>query len=155
MFLPRFSITGTYDLKKTLSHLGITRVFQEYGDLARIVPNRSLKVGEVSLPAWAPPGRPHPSAQQARTPPSQAELPQPAPPATCSGGIGPSQPHASGCAIRTHSRAGMEVDSEQEYVAKAQSTDEASERVSAEPDPGSRASPAVGEAVSMVCVSKS
>ncbi|XP_036281704.1 serpin A12 [Pipistrellus kuhlii] len=48
VFLPRFSITGTYDLKKTLSHLGITKVFQEYGDLTRIVPNRSLKVGEAT-----------------------------------------------------------------------------------------------------------
>nr|XP_019601576.1 PREDICTED: serpin A12 isoform X2 [Rhinolophus sinicus]XP_019601583.1 PREDICTED: serpin A12 isoform X2 [Rhinolophus sinicus] len=45
--LPRFSITGTYNLKKTLSHLGITRIFEEHGDLSRIVPNRSLKVGEA------------------------------------------------------------------------------------------------------------
>ncbi|EPQ01464.1 Serpin A12 [Myotis brandtii] len=45
--LPRFSITGTYDLKKTLSYLGITKIFQEHGDLIRIVPNRSLKVGEA------------------------------------------------------------------------------------------------------------
>lgn len=48
--LPRFSITGTYDLKKILSYVGITKIFQEHGDLVRIVPNRSLKVGEVSLP---------------------------------------------------------------------------------------------------------
>lgn len=47
-FLPRFSITGTYDLKKTLSYLGITKIFEEQGDLTRIVPNRSLKVGKVS-----------------------------------------------------------------------------------------------------------
>ncbi|XP_008157778.2 serpin A12 [Eptesicus fuscus] len=46
--LPRFSITGTYDLKKTLSYLGITKIFQEHGDLTRIVPNRSLKVGEAT-----------------------------------------------------------------------------------------------------------
>ncbi|XP_004434294.1 PREDICTED: serpin A12 [Ceratotherium simum simum] len=45
--LPRFSITGTYDLKKTLSHLGITKIFEENGDLTRISPGRSLKVGEA------------------------------------------------------------------------------------------------------------
>ncbi|XP_070449000.1 serpin A12 [Equus przewalskii] len=45
--LPRFSITGTYDLKKTLSHLGITKIFEEHGDLTRISPHRSLKVGEA------------------------------------------------------------------------------------------------------------
>ncbi|XP_016067974.1 PREDICTED: serpin A12 [Miniopterus natalensis] len=45
--LPRFSITGTYDLKKTLSQLGITKIFEAHGDLTRIVPNRSLKVGEA------------------------------------------------------------------------------------------------------------
>lgn len=48
--LPRFSITGTYDLKKTLSHLGIIKIFEEHGDLSRIVPHQSLKVGQVSLP---------------------------------------------------------------------------------------------------------
>lgn len=47
--LPRFSITGTYNLKRILSHLGITKIFEEHGDLTKIVPNRSLKVGEVSL----------------------------------------------------------------------------------------------------------
>ncbi|XP_032201049.1 serpin A12 [Mustela erminea] len=45
--LPRFSITGNYDLKKTLSHLGITKIFEEHGDLTRIAPHRSLKVGEA------------------------------------------------------------------------------------------------------------
>ncbi|XP_054422932.1 serpin A12 [Pteronotus mesoamericanus] len=45
--LPRFSILGTYDLKKILSSLGITKIFEEHGDLTRIVPNRSLKVGEA------------------------------------------------------------------------------------------------------------
>lgn len=48
--LPRFSITGNYDLKRTLSHLGVTKIFEEHGDLTRIAPHRSLKVGEVSLP---------------------------------------------------------------------------------------------------------
>ncbi|KAM6202682.1 serpin A12 [Rhynchocyon petersi] len=45
--LPRFSITGSYNLKKILSHLGITKIFEEHGDLTRISPHRSLKVGEA------------------------------------------------------------------------------------------------------------
>ncbi|XP_025726226.1 serpin A12 [Callorhinus ursinus] len=45
--LPRFSITGNYDLKKTLSYLGITKIFEEHGDLTRIAPHRSLKVGKA------------------------------------------------------------------------------------------------------------
>ncbi|XP_045671728.1 serpin A12 [Ursus americanus] len=45
--LPRFSITGNYDLKRTLSHLGVTKIFEEHGDLTRIAPHRSLKVGEA------------------------------------------------------------------------------------------------------------
>lgn len=48
--LPRFSITGTYNLKKMLSHLGINKIFEEHSDLTRIVPHQSLKVGQVSLP---------------------------------------------------------------------------------------------------------
>ncbi|XP_019498005.1 PREDICTED: serpin A12 [Hipposideros armiger] len=47
VYLPRFSITGTYNLKKTLSHLGITKIFEEHDDLTKIIPNRSLKVGEA------------------------------------------------------------------------------------------------------------
>ncbi|XP_029806841.1 serpin A12 [Suricata suricatta] len=45
--LPRFSISGTYDLKRTLSYLSITKIFEEHGDLTRISPHRSLKVGEA------------------------------------------------------------------------------------------------------------
>ncbi|XP_045417385.1 serpin A12 [Lemur catta] len=45
--VPKLHITGTHDLKRTLSHLGITRVFEEHGDLTRISPHRSLKVGEA------------------------------------------------------------------------------------------------------------
>lgn len=60
--LPRFSITGNYDLKRTLSYLGITKIFEEHGDLTRISPHRSLKVGEVSLPGLdARPSRKEPS----------------------------------------------------------------------------------------------
>lgn len=47
--MPRFSILGTYDLKKILSYVGITKIFEEHGELTRIVPNQSLKVSEVSL----------------------------------------------------------------------------------------------------------
>ncbi|KAK2507776.1 hypothetical protein MC885_013472 [Smutsia gigantea] len=45
--LPKFSISGTYDLKKTLPRMGITKVFQEHGDLTKISPDQSLKVGEA------------------------------------------------------------------------------------------------------------
>ena len=68
MSLPRFSILGTYDLKKILSYVGVTKIFEEHGELTRIVPNRSLKVGEVSLLGLgAPP--PPPPAQGASTQP--------------------------------------------------------------------------------------
>ncbi|XP_055990313.1 serpin A12-like [Sorex fumeus] len=45
--LPRFSISGTYDLKKTLSYLGIRKIFEEHGDLTRISPHQNLKIGEA------------------------------------------------------------------------------------------------------------
>ncbi|KAL2789535.1 serpin A12 precursor [Daubentonia madagascariensis] len=45
--VPKLHITGTHDLKKTLSYLGITKVFEEHGDLTRISPHRNLKVGEA------------------------------------------------------------------------------------------------------------
>ncbi|KAG8514315.1 Serpin A12, partial [Galemys pyrenaicus] len=45
--MPRFSIAGTYDLKKMLSYLGVSRVFEEHGDLTRISPNHNLKVSEA------------------------------------------------------------------------------------------------------------
>ncbi|XP_012870459.1 PREDICTED: serpin A12 [Dipodomys ordii] len=47
VFVPKLHITGTYNLKKTLSQLGISKVFEEHGDLSRISPYRSLKVGEA------------------------------------------------------------------------------------------------------------
>ncbi|XP_004699151.1 serpin A12 [Echinops telfairi] len=47
VFMPKFTITGTYNLKKLFSHLGITKIFEEHGDLTRISPHRSLKVGEA------------------------------------------------------------------------------------------------------------
>ncbi|XP_008047179.1 serpin A12 [Carlito syrichta] len=45
--VPRLHIRGTLDLKKTLSSLGVTKIFEERGDLTRISPHRSLKVGEA------------------------------------------------------------------------------------------------------------
>ncbi|KAM5273672.1 serpin A12 [Ctenodactylus gundi] len=45
--VPKFHISGTYNLKKTLSQMGISKVFEEHGDLTRISPHRSLKVGEA------------------------------------------------------------------------------------------------------------
>ncbi|KAJ1069878.1 PREDICTED: serpin A12 isoform X1 [Capra hircus] len=47
VFVPRLTITSNYDLKKTLSHLGISKIFEEHGDLTRISPHRNLKVGEA------------------------------------------------------------------------------------------------------------
>lgn len=70
--LPRFSITGTYDLKRTLSYLGITKIFEEHGDLTRISPHRSLKVGEVSGPGLdATPSHGEPSHSPGPKPLSQ------------------------------------------------------------------------------------
>ncbi|KFO21356.1 Serpin A12 [Fukomys damarensis] len=47
VYVPRMHISGTYNLKKTLSQLGISKIFEEHGDLTRISPHRSLKVGEA------------------------------------------------------------------------------------------------------------
>ncbi|XP_004455966.2 serpin A12 [Dasypus novemcinctus] len=45
--LPKFFITGIYDLKKTMAQLGISKVFEEHGDLTKISLYRNLKVGEA------------------------------------------------------------------------------------------------------------
>lgn len=47
MFVPRLSITGSYDLKKMLSYVGVTKIFEEHGDLTRISPYENLKVSEA------------------------------------------------------------------------------------------------------------
>ncbi|KAK2104683.1 hypothetical protein P7K49_018539 [Saguinus oedipus] len=44
--VPRLYITGTFDLKKTLSYMGVTKIFEEHGDLTKISPSRSLKVSK-------------------------------------------------------------------------------------------------------------
>ncbi|KAM6171911.1 serpin A12 [Erethizon dorsatum] len=45
--VPRIHISSTYNLKNTLSQLGISKIFEEHGDLTRISAHRSLKVGEA------------------------------------------------------------------------------------------------------------
>ncbi|KAM4832310.1 serpin A12 [Urocitellus parryii] len=47
VFVPKLHISGTYNLKNTLSQLGISKIFEENGDLTRISPYRSLKVSEA------------------------------------------------------------------------------------------------------------
>jgi hypothetical protein len=52
VWVPKLRISSTYNMKKVLSRLGISKIFEENGDLTRISSHRSLKVGEVSLPGW-------------------------------------------------------------------------------------------------------
>ncbi|XP_052042654.1 serpin A12 [Apodemus sylvaticus] len=47
VWVPRFHISATYNMKKVLSRLGISKIFEEHGDLTRISSHRSLKVGEA------------------------------------------------------------------------------------------------------------
>ncbi|XP_021482487.1 serpin A12 [Meriones unguiculatus] len=47
VWVPRLHISATYNLKKVLSRLGISKIFEEHGDLTRISSHRSLKVGEA------------------------------------------------------------------------------------------------------------
>ncbi|XP_001375826.2 serpin A12-like [Monodelphis domestica] len=45
--LPKFSISGTYNMKKCLSDLGVTRIFDGSADLTRITPQKTLKVSQA------------------------------------------------------------------------------------------------------------
>ncbi|XP_068960367.1 serpin A12-like [Petaurus breviceps papuanus] len=45
--LPKFSISGTYDMKNCLSGLGVTRIFDGSADLTRISPQKTLKVSQA------------------------------------------------------------------------------------------------------------
>lgn len=47
--LPRLSISGTYDLKKVLGKMGITKVFNNAADLSGISEETPLKLSQVSL----------------------------------------------------------------------------------------------------------
>ncbi|XP_044517801.1 serpin A12-like [Gracilinanus agilis] len=45
--LPKFSIAGTYNMKKCLSDLGVTRIFDGSADLTRIAPQKTLRVNQA------------------------------------------------------------------------------------------------------------
>ncbi|XP_074141246.1 serpin A12 [Sminthopsis crassicaudata] len=45
--LPKFSISGTYNMKKYFSGLGVTRIFDGSADLTRISPQKTLKVSQA------------------------------------------------------------------------------------------------------------
>ncbi|XP_057639379.1 serpin A12 [Chionomys nivalis] len=47
LWVPKLHISSTYNMKKVLSRLGISKIFEEHGDLTRISSHRSLKVGEA------------------------------------------------------------------------------------------------------------
>ncbi|XP_059135912.1 serpin A12-like [Peromyscus eremicus] len=47
VWVPKLHVSSTYNMKKVLSRLGISKVFEEHGDLTRISSHRSLKVGEA------------------------------------------------------------------------------------------------------------
>lgn len=47
VWVPKLRISSTYNMKKVLSRLGISKIFEENGDLTRISSHRSLKVGEA------------------------------------------------------------------------------------------------------------
>ncbi|KAL1789901.1 serpin A12 [Sigmodon hispidus] len=47
VWVPKLHASSTYNMKKILSRLGISKIFEENGDLTRISSHRSLKVGEA------------------------------------------------------------------------------------------------------------
>uniref|UniRef100_A0A8C6N507 Serine (or cysteine) peptidase inhibitor, clade A (alpha-1 antiproteinase, antitrypsin), member 12 n=1 Tax=Mus spicilegus TaxID=10103 RepID=A0A8C6N507_MUSSI len=47
VWVPKLRFSSTYNMKKVLSRLGISKIFEENGDLTRISSHRSLKVGEA------------------------------------------------------------------------------------------------------------
>lgn len=46
--MPRFVISGTYDLKSLLGNLGITKVFSDEADLSGVTEEQPLKLSKVS-----------------------------------------------------------------------------------------------------------
>lgn len=101
MFVPRLFITGNLHLKKTLSYLGITRIFEEHGDLTRISRHRSLKVGEVSLPGPTLP------------PPAQGAFIQPRARATVTAAIRAKSSPSSQAGLESSSASNQPYDPEQ------------------------------------------
>lgn len=49
MYIPKLSISGTYDLKKMFMNLGVTDVFSDWADLSGITGKPDLKISRVSL----------------------------------------------------------------------------------------------------------
>lgn len=49
MYIPKLSISGTYDLKKMFMNLGVTDVFSDQADLSGITGKPHVKVSKVSL----------------------------------------------------------------------------------------------------------
>ncbi|XP_020860831.1 serpin A12 [Phascolarctos cinereus] len=45
--MPKFTISGTYDMKKCLSGLGVTRIFDGSAELTKISPQKTLKVSQA------------------------------------------------------------------------------------------------------------
>lgn len=50
LYLPKLSISGTYDLQTVLGNLGITKVFSNGADLSGISDGVPLKLSKVSVP---------------------------------------------------------------------------------------------------------
>jgi len=49
VYIPKLSISGTYDLKKLFMNLGVTDVFSDRADLSGITGKPDVKVSKVSL----------------------------------------------------------------------------------------------------------
>lgn len=50
--LPKFSISGSYDVKTLFEQMGITEVFSGNADLSGISGNHNLQVSQVSRQSW-------------------------------------------------------------------------------------------------------
>lgn len=48
LHIPKFSISGTYDVKKIVKQMGMTDLFTEYADLSGITEEPGLMLSKVS-----------------------------------------------------------------------------------------------------------